>query len=332
MNYTDIISDLKKKVYKPVYFLMGEEPYFIDQITDFIMQNILDETEKTFNLLVLYGKDTDIRNVITSARRFPMMARYQVIIVKEAQHLRNIEELQHYLAQPLISTILVINYKYKKIDKRTRFYKILSEKGVVFDSEKVYEDKLPVWISTYLKDKGIQIETRATSMLVDYLGNDISKIVNELGKLLLVLPQGSNKITSDLIEKNIGISKEFNSFELNRALAKRDILKANRIIFYFSKNLKNNPVVLIFSSLFYFFSKLLIYHTLKEKTRENIAKALGVNPYFVPEYQAAAQNYSLSKVIEIISLMREYDLKSKGSGSLASEGELLKELVYKIMH
>lgn len=332
MNYTDIIADLKKKTYKPVYFLMGDEPYFIDQITDYIMQHVLDETEKTFNQLILYGKDTDIRNIIITAKRFPMMAKYQVIIVKEAQQLRNIEELQHYLAQPLMSTILVINYKYKKIDKRTRFYKLLSEKGIVFDSEKIYEDKLPAWISAYLNEKGLQIETRAASMLVDFLGNDISKIVNELEKLLLVLPQGANKITSDVVERNIGISKEFNTFELNKALAKKDIFKANQIIFYFSKNPKNNPAILVFSTLFYFFSKLLIYHTIKDKTRENIAKALGVNPFFVPEYQAAARNYPLGKVTEIISLVREYDLKSKGSGSLAPEGELLKELIYKIMH
>ncbi len=332
MNYTDIISDLKKKIYKPVYFLMGDEPYFIDQITEYIMQHVLDETEKTFNQIILYGKDTDIRNIITTAKRFPMMAMYQVIIVKEAQHLRNIEELQHYLAQPLMSTILVINYKYRKIDKRTKFYKLLQEKSVVFDSEKIYEDKLPAWISAYLKDKGVLIELPAASMLVDFLGNDISKIVNELEKLSLVLPHGTNKITSDLVERNIGVSKEFNTFELNRALAKKDIFKANQIIYYFSKNPKNNPVILVFSTLFYFFSKLLIYHTLKDKTRDNIAKALGVNPFFVPEYQTAARNYTLGKVIEIISLVREYDLKSKGSGSIAPEGELLKELIYKIMH
>jgi DNA polymerase-3 subunit delta len=311
---------------------MGEEPYFIDAITDFISENVLGEAEKTFNHMTFYGKDTDIKTVINTARRFPMMAKYQVVVVKEAQHLKNMEDLQHYMQQPLASTILVINYKYKKVDKRTRFYKLLDEKGVVFDSEKLYEDKVPGWITGYLLQQERLIEPKAASMLVDFLGNDIGKIVNELDKLLLILPQGSQKITAVQVEQNIGISKEYNTFELNRALGKRDVLKSARIVNHFIKNPKNNPMVLTLSSLFYFFSKLMLFHSLKDKSRENTARSLGINPFFVNEYHQAAQHYPLARVYEIIALLREYDLKSKGSGALAPEGQLLRELVFKIIH
>jgi DNA polymerase-3 subunit delta len=311
---------------------MGEEPYFIDILSDTIEEYALDESEKTFNQMILYGKDADYKTVTEAARRFPMMGKQQVVIVKEAQYLREIEKLSHYISQPLASTILVINYKYKRIDKRTRFYKLLEEKAAVFDAEKIRDYQVAAWITDYLQEKGIQIEPKAAAMLGDYLGSDIGKIVNELEKLHLVMPRGSNRITALQVEQNIGISKDYNSFELNNALASKDILKANRIVFYFSKNPRDNPLVLTLSSLFYFFGKLLIFHSLKNKSDENVASALGVKKYFVREYQTAAKNYPVSKVVTIISLLREYDLKSKGSGSLASEGELLKELAFKIIH
>jgi DNA polymerase-3 subunit delta len=332
MKYEKILAELKNRHYSPVYFLMGEESYFIDILTDYIADNVLSEAERSFNQMILYGKDTDVNAIITAARRFPMMAQYQVVIVKEAQQVKKIEDLQHYVNQPLASTILVVNYKYKKIDKRTRFYKLLNEKGVVFESEKLYEDKIPAWITGWLEQKGIQIEPKASVMMVDYLGNDIGKIVNELDKLLLILPPGSTLITALLVEQNIGISKEYNTFELNKAIVAREILKANRIIQYFSKNPKNNPMVLSLSSLYYFFSKLLLFHCLKDKSRENVTKSLGISTFFIPEYQLAAKNYPVNKVINVVSLLREYDLKSKGSGSMASEGDLLKELVFKIIH
>jgi DNA polymerase-3 subunit delta len=332
MKYEQILEKLKNRHFSPLYFLMGEEPYFIDILTDYIAENILNETEKTFNQLIIYGKDTDVKTVINAARRFPMMAQFQVVIVKEAQHIKNIEELQYYINQPLESTILVINYKYKKIDKRTKFYKLLNEKGAVFESEKLYEDKVPSWITAYLQQIGVQIEPKASAMLVDFLGNDIGKIVNELDKLRLILPKGSTLITAIQVEQNIGISKDYNTFELNKALVSKEILKANRIVYHFSKDPKNNPIVLTLSSLYYFFGKLLLFHGLKDKSRENVAKSLGINPFFVPEYQLAAKNYPSPKVINIIALLREYDLKSKGIGSTASEGDLLKELVYKIIH
>jgi len=255
MKYEQILAELKNRHYGQVYFLMGEEPYFIDVLTETIAENVLNESERTFNQLVIYGKDTDVNTIITAARRFPMMAQYQVVIVREAQQIKKIEELQHYVSQPLASTILVINYKYKKIDKRSRFYKLLVDKAVVFESDKLYEDKVPAWITGWLQQKGILIEPKASVMLVDYLGNDIGKIVNELDKLLLILPRGSKLITALLVEQNIGISKEYNTFELNKAIVAREILKANRIVSFFSKNPKNNPMVLSLSSLFYFFSK-----------------------------------------------------------------------------
>jgi DNA polymerase III subunit delta len=332
LKYEQILSEVKNRRFSPVYFLMGDEPYFIDILSDTIEEYALNESEKSFNQIILYGKDTDYKTVTEAARRFPMTGKQLVVIVKEAQYIREIEKLSHYISQPLLSTILVINYKYKTIDKRTRFYKLLQEKTVVFEAEKIRDYQVPAWITDYLQEKGIQIEPKAAAMLGDYLGSDIGKIVNELGKLHLVMPRGTDRITALQVEQSIGISKDYNSFELNNALASRDILKANRIVFYFSKNPRDNPLVLTLSSLFYFFGKLLLLHSLKDKSDENVASSLGIRKYFVREFQTAARNYPANKVVTIISLLREYDLKSKGSGSLASEGELLKELVFKIIH
>ena len=332
MKYEQILTELKNRRFSPVYFLMGEEPYFIDILSDTIEERALNASEKTFNQMILYGRDTDYKTVTEVARRFPIIGKQQVVIVKEAQYMREIEKLSYYISQPLDSTILVINYKYKKIDKRTRFYKLLEEKAVVFEADKIRDYQVPAWITDYLQDKGIGIEPKAAAMLGDYLGSDIGKIVNELEKLYLVMPRGSKQITALQVEQNIGISKDYNSYELNNALASRDILKANRIVFYFSKNPRDNPLVLTLSSLFYFFGKLLLFHSLKNKSDENVASSLGIKKYFVREFQTAARNYPVNKVVDTISLLREYDLKSKGSGSLASEGDLLKELVFKIIH
>jgi DNA polymerase-3 subunit delta len=331
MDFQAIVADLKAGKYKPVYFLMGEEPWFIDFITDYITANALSESEKAFNQLVLYGRDTDIGNIINSARRYPMMSSRQVIIVKEAQQLKNLDSLDTYAASPMPSTVLVFAYKYKKVDKRTKVGKVLNEKSVLFESDKVREDKVAAWIISYLKNLGIQIEGKAATLLVDFLGNDLGKIVKELEKLMLVLPAGTKQISSVDIEKNIGISKDFNNFELNRALVEGDILKANRIIRYFADNPKNNPFILTISSLFYYFSKVLLYHGTPDKSPANVSKVLGVHPYFVSEYQKASRNFTLPKTKQIISWLREYDLKSKG-GSQASDGDLLKELVFKILH
>ena len=330
MNFEDIIGDLKAKKYSPVYFLMGEEAYFIDRIADFIAGNVLNEQEKTFNQIVLYGKDTDARTVVETARRFPMMAPHFILIVREAQHLKPIDELIHYVEHPLGSTILVICYKYRKLDKRTRLYRAIAGKGLVFDSRKLYEDKLPAWISAYAAQRKRQIRPEASVVLAGNTGNDLGRIAGELDKLMIALPDGK-EITVEDIERHTGISKEYNNFELHKALGDRDILKANKIAQHFSGNPKSNPLVLTITSLYYFFSRLLLYHSLKDKGKA--AAALKINPYFVRDYQKAAGNYPRSKVEQIISILRDYDARVKGfEGASQPEGELLRELVFKILH
>lgn len=331
MNFEAILGELKAGKYRPIYFFTGEEPYFIDVLTDYITSNALNENDRAFNQMVLYGKDTNMENIITMARRYPMMAEKQLIVVREAQNLKNIEKLETYLTAPMLSTILVFAYKYKKLDKRTRVAKLLAEKFIMFESDRIREDKLPAWLISHAAGMGYKIDQKAASLLVEFLGNDIGRIVNELEKLTVVLTAGTKTITPEAIEKNIGISKDFNNFELNRAIVYRDVVKANRIIGYFASNPKNNPAILTLSTLFSYFTKVLTYHALPDKSRDNAARALGVIPWFVSEYQAAARNYPPEKTKQIISLLREYDFKIKG-GSPAGENDLLKELIFKIMH
>ena len=333
LTYEEIISDLKNRIFKPVYFLAGEEPYYIDLITDYIQEKVLTESEKAFNQIVIYGDDTNIPAIIDTARRFPMMASHQVLIVKEAQSLKKLEDLVIYLEKPLLSTILVFSYKYKTIDKRTKLYKTLDSHGVYFESAKLRDYQIPPWIDRYLMLKGIKTEPNASAMLTEYLGTDLHKIVNELDKLIITLPQGKPMITSALIEKNIGISKDYNNFELQKAVGERNILKANMIVQYFADNPKDNPIMVSIASLFGFFSKLLTFHYLTDKSKNNVAAVLKVNPFFVKDYETSASKYNVSKTVEIISLLRTYDLKSKGCGDAGTEpGDLLKELVFRILH
>jgi DNA polymerase III subunit delta len=333
MTLEQILSDLKNKIYHPVYFLCGEESYFIDEISNYIQNNILNDAEKTFNQLVLYGKDTDIATVINSAKRFPMMANYQVVIVKEAQLIKNIDDLVYYIEKPLKSTLLVINYKYSKLDKRKKIYKTITEKCIFFESARLYENKIPDWITAYLKRKNYTIEPKAAELLTEFLGNDIGKIVNELDKLAILLPTKQTRITSDHIERNIGISKEYNNFELTKALTQRNILKSNRIILHLAANQKTNPLPVTFTILYSFFSKVLGYHFLGDKSRNNVTAQLNIRPFLIPEYEMASKRFTPAKLIEIISLLKEYDLKSKGIGDVSSsEVDLLKELVYRILH
>lgn len=332
MTYNNLIKELKAGKYQPVYFLMGEESYFIDAISDYFEHQILHEDEKSFNLHIVYGQDTTLETIISLARRFPMMSHYQVVIVKEAQQLVTLEGLEHYIGSPMPSTLLVFCYKYRKLDKRNKLTSLIAEKCTVFESDRLREDKVPVWIETFLEEKDYQIEPKASWLLVDFLGNDLQKIANELNKLLLLVSDHQNMITSVLVEKGIGISKDYNNFELTKAVASKDIIKANRIIHYFERNPRKNPIGLTISTLFYFFSKVLLYHGITDKSRAKLAKEMGVNPYFIPEYQLASKTYSQMKTREIISLLREYDVKSKGLGSIAPDGELLKELIFKILH
>jgi len=333
VTYEEIMSDLKNRIFKPVYFLAGEEPYYIDLITNYIEEKVLPEAEKAFNQMIIYGDDTNIPSIIDTARRFPMMASHQVIIIKEAQSLKKLEDLVIYLEKPLLSTILVFSYKYKTLDKRTKLVKTLETHGVYFESARVRDYLIPGWIERYLMLKGIKTDPNASAMLTEYLGTDLHKIVNELDKLIITLPEGKPVITTSLIEKNIGISKDYNNFELQKAVGERNILKANMIVHYFADNPKDNPITLSIASLFAYFSKLLTYHYLTDKSKNNVAAALKVNPFFVKEYENSATKYNVTKTVQVISLLRTYDLRSKGYGDPGTEpGDLLKEMVYRILH
>jgi DNA polymerase III subunit delta len=330
-NWEDIYKNLRNKIYHPVYLLMGEESFYIDIISDQIEEKVLTDTEKDFNQSILYGRDTDAATIISVAKRFPMMANHQVVIVKEAQNLKDIENLESYLKNPLTSTILVICYKYKSFDKRKSFYKTALKAGVVMESKKIYDDKMPEWISGYVKRHGYQIGSRAAQLLADHLGNDLGKVVNEIKKVFISLPKGG-EITDKLIEQNIGISKDFNVFELQNALTAKNSFKAFQIAKYFAENPKSNPMPVTLALLYTYFVRILRYHALKDKSQGSVASALGVNPFFVKDIQAAATKYPFSRLITIMSDLREFDLKSKGVDSTADHGELLKEFIYRTLN
>lgn len=328
----EIVAEINKGNPKPIYFLMGEEPYYIDRISQYIAENVLTDDEKGFNQMVLYGKDTTVDEVVANAKRFPMMAEYQVVIVKEAQHLsRTIENLSSYAENPQPTTILVLCYKYKKLDKRKKLYKTIKKTGELFESKKLYDNQVADWIRRTLASKKYKISPKSCVMLVEFLGTDLSKISNELDKLTLIVPP-STEITPDLIEEHIGISKDFNNFELKKAIGERNVKKASRIIDYFAQNPKDNPFVVTITLLNTFFTQLLQYHGLSDHSPGNVAKVLGVNPYFVNEYVVAARNYPMKRVSGIISNLRVLDLKSKGVGaSNMAQADLLKELLSEII-
>ena len=327
-----IVADIKNGNAKPVYFLMGEEPYYIDQISDYIENHVLDESEKGFNLQVMYGRDVGIDDIVSAAKRYPMMAEKQVLIVKEAQDLsRTIDNLTAYVENLQPTTVLVLNYKYKKLDKRKKLYKAIKKHGVLFESKKLYENEVANWIRRVLNGKKYKIDPKASEMLVEFLGADLSKIANELKKLMLILPK-ETIITDEHIEQNIGISKDFNNFELLKAIGKKDVVKANRIINYFVENPKNNPTVMTISLLNNFFTKLLLFHGLENKSKDAVSKSLGVGYYFVDDYFLAARNYTMRKVAQTINFLREADVKSKGVGASQTQEDILKELLFRIMH
>ena len=327
-----IVSDIKNGTIKPIYFLFGEEPYYIDAIASYIEKNVLAEEEKGFNQMVLYGKDVTIDDIVSNVKRYPMMAERQVVIVKEAQHLvRTIENLTAYVDNPQMTTVLVVCYKYKKLDKRKKLYKSVQKAGVLFESKKLYENQVSDWIRKNLQGRGYSISHKAAILLTEYLGTDLSRINNEIEKLQLVLPKQS-EITPAEIEAHIGISKDYNNFELKKAIGERNVLKATRIINYFAQNPKDNPFVLTVTLLHTFFSQLLQYHGLKDHSPKSVASALRINPYFVGEFQTAARNYPMKKVSGIVSALREMDLKAKGVGAnVNSQEDLLKELLVKII-
>lgn len=328
-----IVDDIKAKKIKPIYFLMGEEPYFIDKLSDFIEDSVLTEDEKSFNQTVFYGHDVSIEDIVSTAKRYPMMAERQVVVVKEAQHLlKNIDKLENYAENPMPSTILVFCYKYKTLDKRKKVSKLIEKNGLVFESKKLYENKVAEWIVKVLRTKDFTIEPKAAAMLVEFLGTDLSKINNELDKLKIVLPAGSCISPKD-IEVNIGFSKDFNIFELRKAIGDRNQLKAFKIAQNFAENPKEYPMVVTTSLLFSFFVQLLQYHGLKDKNPKNVASVLKVNPFFLKDYDVALRNYPMRKVSAIIGTLRQIDVKSKGVGANSlSSGDLLKEMLVSIFN
>ncbi len=333
MTFEEIMNNIRNRKFVPIYLLMGEEPWFIDQVSDLLQETVLDESQKAFNLNIVYGKDLDGIQIDNIARRFPMGAEYNMVVVKEAQSVQKIDNLQYYAQNPLRSTILVLCYKNDSLDKRKKLYKAIEQNGVVLLTKKIYEDQIPRWIEGYLKKKGYHIEPGAAMILTEYLGNDLARVSGEIEKLLITLPAGQTKITPDHIEENSGISKDFNSFELVKALSRKNVLKANRIVNYLADNQRDNHISLTISSLFYFFGKLLAYQFLEDKSTRSVTSSIGINAYFVPDYEHANRLYPKKKVLVIISLLREYDLKSKGFGNVSAEpGDLLKELIFKILH
>ncbi|MFS4415325.1 DNA polymerase III subunit delta [Maribacter sp. 2307ULW6-5] len=327
-----IVGQIRKGDIKPIYFLFGEEAYFIDKLAEFIGNSILTEEERGFNQMVVYGKDVSMDDVVANAKRYPMMADRQVVIVREAQHLsRNIDQLLPYAKNPQPTTVLVFCYKYKKLDKRKALYKAIEKNGRCMESKKLYENQVTDWLRNKLLADGYPISHKAAILLVEYLGTDLGKINNELDKLKAILPK-ETEITPSHIETNIGISKDYNNFELKRAIGERNITKATRIIHYFAQNPKDNPFVLTITLLHTFFSQLLKYHGLTDHNPRNVAQALGINPYFVREFQTAAKNYPMRRVSQIVGHIREMDMKSKGVGAQnLHQADLLKELLVKII-
>lgn len=334
MTFEQIVTNIKKKQYAPIYLFMGDEPYYIDYLTDLLLESVIPEEEKDFNQTVVYGSETDVPSVVNFCRSFPMMSDNQLVVVKEAQNLKKIEDLEVYAKAPLQSTVLVINYKGGNLDKRKKLYATIEKNGVVLESKKIPDYKIPAFVNTLCISKGLTVDAKSAQMLTDFLGNDLSKLVNEIDKLALSLPSNDKRITAELIERNIGISKDFNNFELLKAVISRDILKANQIATYFENNPKNNPLIVTLVVLFNFYSNLMVCYWAKDKTENGIAQELGFrNSFQAKDYVVALKNYNAFKCMEIISLIREYDGKCKGVGNSSStDGELLKELLFKIMH
>lgn len=332
ITYEQLISSFKKRDFRSIYFFMGEEAYYIDKLSDYLMENVVSDENKAFDQTVVYGKDVDIDTVINLAKRYPMMSDKQLVVVKEAQQLKSLNRLTFYLQKPLSSTILVFCYKYGTLDKRKSVYNAINKAGIVFDSKKVYDNQVAGKVIEIAKEKGLSIDMKSANIIADFLGSDLSKISNEIDKLQIALPEGAVVTPTD-IERNIGISKDYNNFELVDALAVKNIEKVNRIVDYFRQDKNGNPLVVTLSVIFNFFANLLIYSTLKDKSKMNVASVLKINPFFVTLYQKAAVNYDTQKIIRIISYIRETDAGSKGVGDLImGENELLKLLVFKILH
>jgi len=332
MSVEKILSDWKKKNFKPVYWFEGEEEYYIDKLIDYAEHHILPESEAAFNLSVFYGKDVDWASLINTCRRYPMFAERQVVLLKEAQQMRDLDKLEAYIENPLSSTVFIVSYKEKKVDGRSRLAKLLKEKAELFSTKKMYDNQLPEWTSELVHSKGYEISRKALMLLVDHIGNDLNRIDNEVDKVLVNLGNRKN-ITEDDIEKYVGVSKEYNVFELQDALVKKDLSKAIRIVQYFEANPKAAPIQLILPSLYNFFSKTYMLFTQLGKDEKSAAASIGVNPFFMKDYMAAVKNYSFEGVESALLLLHEYNLKSIGVNSVATEdASLLKEMIVKMLN
>jgi DNA polymerase-3 subunit delta len=331
MSVDKIISDWKKKTFKPIYWLEGEEEYFIDKAVDFAEHHILNESEASFNLSIFYGKDANWTDVVNACSRYPMFAERQVVLLKEGQQMKDIEKLEAYLENPLSSTIFVVSYKEKKLDARKKLAKIVKEKGVLITTKKMYDRELPGWTQELLQTKGLSITPKGLVLLVDHIGNDLVRIENEIEKLSVNLGKSTN-ITEEDIEQYIGVSKDFNVFELQSALAAKDLARAIRIIQYFEANPKAGPIQLVLPSIYSFFSKVFMIFGAGTKDEKSIAASIGVNPFFMRDYTQAARLYTYPGVEKVLLLLHHYNLKSVGVGSTGSEqASLLKELAVKMM-
>ncbi len=331
-TFNEIFKQLQAKTYAPIYLLEGEEPYYVDLISDYIEENVLDESERDFNLTILYGKETNVGEVFSAVKRYPMMSNYNVVILKEAQSFDKLDELEKYFQAPDPTSIFVICYKYKKADKRKSFVKAIAKNGIVFTSDKLYDNQVQKWIDEYCIKNQYKIESKSNQMLIEFLGNDLSKIANELTKLFIIIPKGT-VITPAIIEKNIGISKDYNAFELTKAFGTRDYFRIYSVVQHFEANSKDNPPQKVIPMMFPYFQKLLKYHYTDDKSRTNLIKVLGVGPQYIDEYINASRFFNLERTLKSISIMREYDLKSKGlEASTGVKGsDLIKEMVIKII-
>ncbi len=333
-TFDAIKKDIQQRRFHPIYLFMGDEAYFIDALTDLLVENVLTEHEKDFNLHTFYGIDADVNTIISSARRYPMMAERQLVVIREAQQLDKLELIEVYAKNPMLSTVLVISYKHGTIDRRKAIVKSIEKMGVLFESKKMYENQIPAFITSWFKEREIGIDMKSAQMLTDHVGNDISKLIPQLQKLEISLDEGARRITSDLIEKNVGISKDYNNFELQKAIIHKDTLTANRIVNHFGMNPKDHPIMVTITVLFNYFSNLLECFWLPRKDEQSIMSALNIrSSYFARDYLTGVRKYNARKVMDIISDLRTFDARSKGVDNIsASHGELLKELVYRIMH
>ncbi len=330
-----LIDSLKAGKYLPVYLLTGEENYYIDIVSDYFEKQVIDPSFSDFDMSVVYGRDVNMLSVISLAQQFPMMSPVRLVLVKEAQDI-NIKEwelLPKYLESPQPQTLLVFCYRHKKLDKRTAAYKAIAKVGGICEHAKMRDYEMPDWIGSYVNQHGFSITQRGSMLIAEHIGNDLGKITNELEKVFISLRQGDT-IDEDIIEREIGISKEYNVFELQNAIGRRDVVKCNRIVNHFAANPKDNPIQAILPNLYGYLLKVMIYHQLEDKSQKNAAAALGVNPFFVRDYATAAGNYSLGKLASCIGYINEADLRSKGirNANTVTDGEILKELVFKIIH